>query len=115
MLTSGRVKCVQNPNCCYWQQYEDLYETHVSKCQSIDVFINYTVVNQTAYLKRLGLTNYYNRLSNRSFCEIITSDPDRQDVRSCQCLVSQTPMVGRLLSVGFALLVVLGLGVMVRV
>ena len=87
-LATGRQNCIEKSSCCYFESYVDEFEEWIPQCFSIDVFLNYTIGNESAYLKRIGVSNFHSRVRNSSFCEIIDFDPKIKKVKNCQCLLN---------------------------
>jgi hypothetical protein len=87
--TEGQTACVSKAECCYFESYDELYDEHTPKCISLDTYIRLTIKNPVKYLKTVGVSNFHNRVSMNTFCEIIDYDPKIPKVRRCRCKLNQ--------------------------
>jgi hypothetical protein len=107
VATFGQEDCIRTPECCYFESYETLYDEHTPKCVSLDAYVRYTIRNPIKYMKDVGVSNFHNRISMNTFCEIIDYDTKIPKVRNCRCKMSQKARLSKILAVGVSGIAVL--------
>jgi hypothetical protein len=103
-MSQGQKACITKPECCYFESYDELYDEHTPKCVSLDAYVRYTIKNPVKYMKTVGVSNFHNRVSMNTFCEIIDYDPKIPKVRRCRCKLNQKFRFSGLLGVSFTAL-----------
>ena len=81
----GRSRCSDATNCCYYEYYDKKFDTLMPVCTSINAFTKYYVKDVNKYLIKTETVNYYSHVQANNFCEIISNDPDIQQVNYCSC------------------------------